>query len=293
MARYRKIDTRIWNDKKFRELDDRVKLAFFLVLTHPNTNQLGMIRTRSVALAMELGWHPNDMSDAILMLCRMGMLMVDDKAGFIFIPNFLKYNPPNGPNAVKGWGGLIDLMPECELLTHALYHLKPFIDGLSDSLRNAMPNDIKDAIAHAMPNDIKDAPRIQEQEQEQDISTNVDKKEKIKKEKKSKSKTILSRPEDVSSEQIWSDFIALRNARHAPLTETALNIIRKEADKAGISLERALETCCMRGWQGFKAEWYHKGQNNSRFQSYGPRDLEPEFRPEDYEGGLISDLMQH
>ena len=168
MARYRKIDTRIWNDRKFRELDDKAKLAFFLVLTHPNTNQLGMIRTRSVALAMELGWHPDAMSDAILTLCRMGMLMVDDKAGFIFIPNFLKYNPPNGPNAVKGWAGLIDLMPECELLTRALYHLKPFIDGLSDGLRNAIPNDIKDAISHAIPNDIKDAHCIQEQEQEQE-----------------------------------------------------------------------------------------------------------------------------
>lgn len=133
--------------------------------------------------------------------------------------------------------------------------------------------------------------RSQEQDQEQDISTNVDKKEKYKKEKKSsKSKIVLSKPDDVSSEQIWSDFLALRNARHAPLTETALNIIRKEAHKAGISLEQALETCCMRGWQGFKSEWYLKGQN--RFQSTGPRDFEPEFRPEDYEGGLISDLMQ-
>lgn len=133
--------------------------------------------------------------------------------------------------------------------------------------------------------------RSQEQDQEQDISTNVDKKEKYKKEKKSsKSKIVLDKPEDVSSNQIWVDFLALRNARHAPLTETALNIIRKEAHKAGISLEQALETCCMRGWQGFKAEWYLKGQN--RFQSTGPRDFEPEFRPEDYEGGLISDLMQ-
>lgn len=292
MARYRKIDIRIWNDRKFRELDDKAKLAFFLVLTHPDTNQLGMLRSRSVALAMELGWHPDVMSDAILMLCQMGMLMVDDKAGFIFIPNFLKYNPPNGPNAVKGWEGLLDQMPECALLDHAISSLKPFVDGLSEGLRNAIPNDIKDAMSNAMSNDIKDAPRIQEQEQEQEyISTNVDKKEKYKKEKKSsKSKIVLDKPEDVSSEQIWSDFLALRNARHAPLTETALNIIRKEAHKAGISLEQALETCCMRGWQGFKAEWYLKGQN--RFQSTGPRDFEPEFRPEDYEGGLISDLMQ-
>lgn len=172
MARYRKIDIRIWNDRKFRELDDKAKLAFFLVLTHPDTNQLGMLRSRSVALAMELGWHPDVMSDAILMLCQMGMLMVDDKAGFIFIPNFLKYNPPNGPNSVKGWEGLLDQMPECALLDHAISSLKPFVDGLSEGLRNAIPNDIKDAMAHAIPNDIKDAPRIQEQkqEQEQDIS---------------------------------------------------------------------------------------------------------------------------
>lgn len=167
MARYRKIDIRIWNDRKFRELDDKAKLAFFLVLTHPDTNQLGMLRSRSVALAMELGWHPDVMSDAILMLCQMGMLMVDDKAGFIFIPNFLKYNSPNGPNAVKGWEGLLDQMPECDLLDHAISSLKPFVDGLSEGLRNAIPNDIKDAMAHAIPNDIKDAPRIQEQEQEQ------------------------------------------------------------------------------------------------------------------------------
>ena len=168
MAKYRKIDVRIWNDRKFRELDDKAKLAFFLVLTHPDTNQLGMLRSRSVALAMELGWHPDDMSDAMLMLCRMGMLMVDDKAGFIFIPNFLKYTPPTGPNAVKGWSGLLDQMPECALLTHAISCLKPFICGLSEGLQNAIPDDIKDAISHAIPDDIKDAHRIQEQEQEQE-----------------------------------------------------------------------------------------------------------------------------
>ncbi len=174
MARYRKIDTRIWNDRKFRELDDKSKLAFFLVLTHPDTNQLGMLRSRSVALAMELGWHPDVMSDAILTLCRMDMLMVDDKAGFIFIPNFLKYNPPNGPNAVKGWAGLIDLMPECDLLSRALVYLKPTIFGLSEGVRSAIPDDVKNAISHAIQDDITDdkemPSRIQEQEQEQDIS---------------------------------------------------------------------------------------------------------------------------
>jgi hypothetical protein len=57
------------------------------------------------------------------------------------------------------------------------------------------------------------------------------------------------------SEKIAHDFIALRKAKKAPVTETALSGIKREAEKAGYSLERALQTCCERGWVGFKAEW--------------------------------------
>jgi hypothetical protein len=60
------------------------------------------------------------------------------------------------------------------------------------------------------------------------------------------------------SEKIAHDFIALRKAKKAPVTETALAGIKREAEKAGYSLERALQTCCERGWVGFKAEWVDK-----------------------------------
>jgi hypothetical protein len=39
------------------------------------------------------------------------------------------------------------------------------------------------------------------------------------------------------------------------MTTAALSGIMGEAEKAGWSLERALSECCLRGWQGFKAEW--------------------------------------
>ena len=47
----------------------------------------------------------------------------------------------------------------------------------------------------------------------------------------------------------------MRKAKKAPITETALAGIRREADKAGYTLEQALATSCERGWIGFKAEW--------------------------------------
>lgn len=235
MARYRKIDIRIWNDRKFRELDDKAKLAFFLVLSHPDTNQLGMLRSRSVALAMELGWHPDVMSDAILMLCQMGMLMVDDKAGFIFIPNFLKYNSPNGPNAVKGWEGLLDQMPECDLLDHAISSLKPFVDGLSEGLRNAIPNDIKDA------------PRIQEQEQEQEqkqyqyINTNKQNTEVSEAIETPKDDSVcsVSSCEDIFSEDEMIDAPVKVQIEHAQLQ----NLDKIEDEKKPLSLVELITAC--------------------------------------------------
>lgn len=67
-------------------------------------------------------------------------------------------------------------------------------------------------------------------------------------------KTITTRPNGVS-ESVWGDFLELRKAKKAPLSQSALNSIEREAAKAGVSLECALETCCARGWQGFNAEW--------------------------------------
>jgi len=55
--------------------------------------------------------------------------------------------------------------------------------------------------------------------------------------------------------QVVADFLAIRKAKKAPLTPTALDGIRREAATVGLTLESALRTCCERGWQGFKAEW--------------------------------------
>lgn len=74
---------------------------------------------------------------------------------------------------------------------------------------------------------------------------------------KRKRSSNVQKPESVS-EQVWEDFSALRTKRRAPITETALKGIQREAEKAGITLEAALSTCCERGWQGFKAEWYRR-----------------------------------
>ena len=52
--------------------------------------------------------------------------------------------------------------------------------------------------------------------------------------------------------------MAIRAAKHCPLNETGLAKLRREAEKAGITLTSVLETCCANGWAGFQADWYAK-----------------------------------
>ena len=73
-------------------------------------------------------------------------------------------------------------------------------------------------------------------------------------------KQTIERPDDVS-EQVWNDFLLVRKAKRAPLTQTALKRLRNEAEAAMMSLEEVIEECVLRGWQSFKAEWVNK-QNN-------------------------------
>jgi hypothetical protein len=55
--------------------------------------------------------------------------------------------------------------------------------------------------------------------------------------------------------EVVRDFKALRAKKKAPITETAMRGIRREAEKAGLTLESALRICCERGWTGFNSEW--------------------------------------
>ena len=66
------------------------------------------------------------------------------------------------------------------------------------------------------------------------------------------------------SAQVATDWLALRKSKKAPVTETAVLGIEREASKAMLTLEDALRCCCQNGWQGFKAEWVTKGASNGK-----------------------------
>jgi hypothetical protein len=66
-------------------------------------------------------------------------------------------------------------------------------------------------------------------------------------------------PEGVN-ESVWQDYLTLRKAKSAPVTQTVINGVRDEAAKIGMSLDDALSMQVKRGWQGFDASWVTKPQ---------------------------------
>lgn len=160
MSRYRKVDTRIWNDAKFASLDDRGKLAFFMLLTHPNMTALGAMRATPSGLAEELGWSAEAFREAFAKICGKGMAKHDERVHLIALPNFIKYNPPESPNVVKAWNSALDLLPECALKAEVIQGAKDYAKGMSEAFGKAFRDTFGKAMAY------------QEQEQEPEQDTN-------------------------------------------------------------------------------------------------------------------------
>lgn len=72
--------------------------------------------------------------------------------------------------------------------------------------------------------------------------------------KREKKATVVACPPDVGLQE-WNDWLALRKAKKAPVTETVVKTARKEAEKAGISFNAFLAIWCARGSQGLQADW--------------------------------------
>lgn len=76
-----------------------------------------------------------------------------------------------------------------------------------------------------------------------------------------KSATVLGVSELVAEgvdQQHAEDWLKVRSAKRAPLTQTAWDDVKTEAAKAGITTADAVKVSATNSWQGFKATWYAK-----------------------------------
>jgi uncharacterized protein YdaU (DUF1376 family) len=106
--------------------------------------------------------------------------------------------------------------------------------------------------------------------------------------------------------KLLADWLPVRKAKKVgPLTETAADMLRREAGKAGLTVEQAIEACCLYGWGGFNAKWYAERQATNAgaapaAQSFAERDREAGMQrweqmtgrqhPDRQQSGVVIDL---
>jgi uncharacterized protein YdaU (DUF1376 family) len=82
-----------------------------------------------------------------------------------------------------------------------------------------------------------------------------------------KKATVVACPDGVG-EEVWQDWLQLRKAKKAPVTQTVVNSAIKEAEKAGISLNAFLTIWCARGSQGLQDEWLKSNERQPFSNKY-------------------------
>lgn len=143
MGRYRKVECRIWDDEKFRSWSRDGKLVFLFLLTHPSMTSIGGMRTTMAGLAAEIGMTEKEWREALSEPLRNGCVMVSEPDHYLYLPNFLRYNPPENLNVAKGWANAMNSLPDCLMKTDHLQRVRESLMDAPEPLRNGFETLLK------------------------------------------------------------------------------------------------------------------------------------------------------
>ena len=139
---FTKVDALIWSDTKYRVLSDDGKLLFFYVLTCSHRNILGFYRLPVQYGAYDMNWEMERFDKGLQELLGKGFINYNFNTNIILIPNYLKYNPLENQNQVKGAIKTLSSIPANGLDVDMLNVLeglgKPFIKPLIEQFHKRL-----------------------------------------------------------------------------------------------------------------------------------------------------------
>jgi len=124
---------------------------------------------------------------------------------------------------------------------------------------------------------VKRSRNVSETAQETDTEADTETKTEEKRGTPRKRSATFPQPADVD-QQTWADWLTLRKAKRAPVTQTTVDGARQEAAKADMPLEAFLKVWCRRGSQGLESDWLKPSEKpnamtaNSQTLSFADRD---------------------
>lgn len=152
MARYKKVDVRIWGDEDFRAYSDQGKTLWLYLITAPESTSVpGLFCASRLGIADALGWTMKVFDAAFAEVSKKGKVKADWKSRVVWVRNVCKYNVPESPNVIRGWAAHVDEVPECALKQEALLILASFVSDLTEAFQKAFAEAFPKAFPKAFP----------------------------------------------------------------------------------------------------------------------------------------------
>lgn len=159
MARYRKIDPRIWTDEKFRLLTPEQQRIALYILT-AQANRIGLFSFSPGKACEDLRTSTQAFQKGFLRVCQDLNWEWDSVARVIYLPTWWRYNQPENANNVIGNLKDLDDLPETSLL--------PRFCENTTYLSNSLVQTFARTLAKRSPQPSLKRSPSQEQEQEQE-----------------------------------------------------------------------------------------------------------------------------
>lgn len=112
---YTRIDELIWKDAKLKKISNESKLLFIYLLSCQHRNVLGLYNLPKYYVQGDLGYSLETVSKGLLELFNNGFITYDEESETVLVNNFLKYNPLENPNQVKGALKVMPTIPKTQL----------------------------------------------------------------------------------------------------------------------------------------------------------------------------------
>lgn len=279
---YRKVSSSTWADDKVRRLTPLApggQALFLMLMVGPQTtNMPGVQPVGRMAFAEMLKWDLEAFDQAYAEAYRQGLVKADWDALLVFVPNAIKHNLPQSVNVVKSWAGTWSRVPECPLKAEAWHTLhdslqalgKPFVEAFkaacplkSEPYQKALPmptvkatgkpSDKPKTKATDIATDIQEQEQEQEQEQGKTLGSGSQPKKNL-----PATLGVAELMELGVDRQHAIDWLKARKAKRLPLTQSALELVEREAKKVRITIPQAIAFAAGKSHAGFKAEWWLK-----------------------------------
>ena len=121
---FTKIDGLLWNDAKFNKLSNESRFMFMYLVTCPHRNMIGLYSLPKIYIQYSMHLSEDAIDKSLKELKDNGFATYDDEAETVLVNNFIKHNPLDNPNMVKGAVKSIRTIPKTQLIFKLIDILK-------------------------------------------------------------------------------------------------------------------------------------------------------------------------